>query len=74
MDTVTFPGVVSRGCGIDIHKKVVVATIDGSGVRKETREFNTLTSSLTALKDWLLANGVTHVAMESTGVLLETCL
>ncbi len=68
MDTVTFPSVVSRGCGIDVHKKVVVATIDGSGLRKETREFNTFTSSLTTLKDWLLANGITHVAMESTGV------
>ena len=68
MDTVSFPSVVSRGCGIDVHKKVVVATIDGSGLRKETREFNTFTSSLTALKEWLLANGVTHVAMESTVV------
>lgn len=68
MDTVTFPSVISRGCGIDIHKKVVVATINGSGLRKETREFNTFTSSLTSLKDWLLANGITHVAMESTGV------
>ena len=68
MDTISFPSVVSRGCGIDVHKKVVVATIDGSGLRKETREFNTFTSSLTELKDWLLANEVTHVAMESTGV------
>lgn len=68
MNTVSFPSVVSRGCGIDVHKKVVVATIDGSGLRKETREFNTFTSSLTELKDWLLAHGITHVAMESTGV------
>ena len=68
MTLVTFPSVISRGCGIDVHKKVVVATIDGVGLRKETREFNTFTSSLTELKDWLLANGVTHVAMESTGV------
>ena len=68
MDTVSFPSVVSRGCGIDVHKKVVVATINGTGLRKETREFNTFTSSLTELKDWLLAAGVTHVAMESTGV------
>ena len=68
MNTVTFPSFVSRGCGIDIHKKVVVATINGEGIRKETREFNTFTSSLTALKDWLLANEITHVAMESTGV------
>ena len=68
MNTVTFPEVVSRGCGIDVHKKVVVATIDGSGLRKETREFDTFTRSLTELKDWLLANEITHVAMESTGV------
>jgi len=26
---VSFKQVVSRGCGLDIHKKVVVATIDG---------------------------------------------
>jgi transposase len=45
-----------------------VATINGEGIRKETREFGTFTSSLTELKDWLLANGITHVAMESTGV------
>ncbi len=68
MNTVTFPEVVSRGCGIDVHKKVVVATIDGSGLRKETREFDTFTRSLTELKNWLLANEITHVAMESTGV------
>ena len=66
--TVVFEQVVSRGCGIDVHKKVIVATIDGLGLKKETREFATFTSSLTELKDWLLENGVTHVAMESTGV------
>lgn len=68
MDTVSFPSMVSRGCGINVHKKVVVATINGSGIRKETREFNTFTRSLTELKDWLLSNGITHVAMENTGV------
>jgi len=69
MDTqVSFHQVVSRGCGIDVHKKIVVATIDGEGLKKETREFGTFTSSLTELKEWLLENGITHVAMESTGV------
>ena len=68
MTAITFPSVVSRGCGIDVHKKLVVATINGEGIRKETREFGTFTSSLTELKDWLLENGITHVAMESTGV------
>ena len=65
---ISFNQVVSRGCGIDVHQKVVVATIGGEGLKKATREFGTFTRSLTELKDWLLENGVTHVAMESTGI------
>lgn len=65
---VSFNQVVSRGCGLDVHKKVVVATIDGEGIKKQTREFDTITSSLKELRDWLLENRITHVAMESTGV------
>jgi len=65
---ISFKQVVSRGCGLDVHKKVVVATIDGDGLKKQTRDFSTVTSSLTELRDWLLAHGITHVVMESTGV------
>jgi len=36
---------------------------------KESRTFGTMTQDLLALSDWLVAHGVTHVAMESTGVL-----
>ena len=68
MEAVRFEQVVSKACGLDVHKKVVAATIDGVGIRKVTREFGTFTSSLTALRDWLLEQGITHVAMESTGV------
>ncbi len=68
METVNFQQVVKRGCGIDVHKETVVATIDGQGLKRTTREFLTFTSSLTDLKDWLLENGITHVVMESTGV------
>ena len=68
MTEVTFPQLVQRACGIDVHLKVVVATIDGVGIQRETRSFKTFTSSLNELKEWLLSNGVTHVAMESTGV------
>lgn len=64
----SFKQVVSRGCGLDVHKKVVTATIDGEGIKKQTREYPTITSSLKELRDWLLENGITHVAMESTGV------
>lgn len=68
MAEVTFPQLIQRACGIDVHLKVVVATIDGAGIQRETRSFKTFTSSLNELKEWLLSNGVTHVGMESTGV------
>ena len=55
MTNVTFPQLILRGCGIDVHLKVVVATIDGVGIHKETRSFNTFTSCLTEMKEWLLA-------------------
>lgn len=58
-------------CGLDIHKKFVVAclmttTPDGQ-VQKEVRTFSTMTQDLLALLDWLHAAGCTHVALESTG-------
>lgn len=58
--------------GLDVHKKTVVAcriTPDESGrPQKEIRTFGTMTKDLLALSDWLKDGGVTHVAMESTGV------
>lgn len=65
---VSFEEVVERGCGLDVHKKEIVATVSGTGIESETRTFQSTTRSLTELKEWLLALGVTHVAMESTGV------
>lgn len=55
-------------CGLDVHKKTVVACVITPG-RKETRTFSTMTGDLLKLKGWLAECGVTHVAMESTGVL-----
>ncbi len=67
--------VYERCCGLDIHKKVVVACLvtpeddrAGGAPRKEVRTFGTMTDDLLALSDWLAAAGCTHVAMESTGV------
>lgn len=54
-------------CGLDVHKqKVVACTITPSG--KEIRTFSTMTADLLCMKDWLKVLGITHVAMESTGV------
>jgi transposase len=64
----TFEQVVQIGCGIDVHQNLIVATIRKSDKEYETRSFDGFTSSLTALRDWCKKGGVTHVAMESTGV------
>jgi transposase len=64
--------VIDRVAGLDVHKKTVVATVripspDGSRVSRTTT-FGTMTADLITLRDWLHAHGVTHVALESTGV------
>jgi transposase len=64
--------VLHRCCaGLDVHKKTVVATVrrvDPAGkVEKSTKTFATMTRDLLALADWLASQGVTIVAMESTG-------
>jgi transposase len=64
--------VYERCCGLDIHKQTVVACVvvpgDDKRPRKEIRTFKTMTADLLQLADWLTAEGVTHVALESTGV------
>ncbi len=58
--------------GLDVHKETVVScillTAPSGKVSKEIRTFGTTTSDLQALNTWLSKRGVTHVAMESTGV------
>jgi transposase len=57
--------------GLDVHKKTIVAccltTMADGTLRKEIRTFGTMTADLLSLSDWLLSQGVTHLAMESTG-------
>jgi transposase len=64
--------VYERCCGLDVHKKVVVAclmTLTAKGQRrKEIRSFATMTRDLLMSLDWLRAAGWTHIALESTGV------
>jgi transposase len=64
--------VLDRVAGLDVHKASVVATVrtpgpEGSRVSR-TETFGTMTADVIALRDWLHAQGVTHVALESTGV------
>lgn len=55
-----------RCCGLDVHKKVVVACLL-TGRRKDVRTFGTMTKELLHLADWLAAAGCSEVALESTG-------
>ncbi len=58
--------VYERCCGIDVHKKLIVACLR-NGKKAELRKFDTLTSSIKELGNWLLENKCEMVAMESTG-------
>jgi transposase len=55
-----------------VHQATVVACVlspgRGSKVDKTVRTFRTVTQDLEQLRQWMLEQGVTHVAMESTGV------
>ena len=60
-----------RCCGLDIHKRFVVACLlatesDGT-VHKEVRTYSTMTNDLLALADWLRAADCGPVVMASTG-------
>jgi hypothetical protein len=62
----------ARCCGLDVHKKSVVACVlisesDGL-IERQVRTFKTMTADLLELADWLHSLGVTYVALESTGV------
>ena len=55
-----------RCCGIDVHKRIVVACLK-CGKQQEIREFGTTTDELRTLTKWLQDNGCQMIAMESTG-------
>jgi transposase len=64
---------VDRVAGLDVHQKTVVACVRTPGEgrtkrRSEVKTFGCFEGQLRALRDWLTEHGVTHVAMEATGV------
>jgi transposase len=64
--------VYARCAGLDVHQKTVSACVlacepDGKK-RRQVRVFGSFTGDLLVLADWLRERGVTHVAMEATGV------
>ena len=64
--------IVARCAGLDVHKNTVMACVrapgpDGGRI-STVRRFGTFTDALRQLRAWLVAEGVTQVAMEATGV------
>src|SRR5208337_2947788 len=64
---------IERCCGLDVHKATVSACVrvtqrPRGKVEQKVRTFATTTAELMALRDWLIEQRVTHVAMEATGV------
>jgi hypothetical protein len=60
-----------RVAGLDVHKAMIVACVrlmSGGKITRECRTFETTTSALVSLLEWLTQAGCTHVAMEATGV------
>jgi transposase len=64
--------IVERVGGVDVGQATVVATVLVGGpherVKRDTRTFRTVTRELLEMREWFLTKGVTHVALESTGV------
>ena len=62
----------ARCAGLDVHKRTVVACVlrpgEGGVVKPEPETFSTMLGELERLAGWLAERGVTHVAMEATGV------
>jgi transposase len=62
----------ARCAGLDVHKKTIVCCVMLSQTEGKVEEhkatFGTMTPDILALSDWLKSHGVTHAAMESTGV------
>jgi transposase len=60
----------SRCAGLDVHQASISACvmIGEKEFSKEVKRYGTMTADLRSLKEWLTSLGVTHVAMESTGI------
>jgi transposase len=63
---------IERCAGLEVHKETVAVCVrmpaPGGERVQHVRTLGTMTTDLLALRDWLTAQGVTPVAMESTGV------
>jgi transposase len=62
----------AKVAGLDVHHKTIQCAVrrqESGKLLAQSRSFGTMTCELRALADYLQALGITHVALESTGVL-----
>jgi len=68
----TMETIIPCCAGLDVHSESVEACVRrreaNDRLHQETRPWKTMTHDLQMMADWMAAQGVTHVAMESTGV------
>jgi len=55
------------GCGVDVHRDLLVAIVMGDSF-KETKRFVNDVGSINGMKEWLKGHGCRRVVMESTGI------
>lgn len=58
----------NRVCGADVHKDIIVATIQDSDDTEFQEKFGTTSIELGRFRDWLIAHNCEQVAFEATGV------
>jgi hypothetical protein len=58
----------NKVCGIDVHKRFLIATILSRDGKKDTQRFRVTLEYLLKFRDWVIENGCEQVAIESTGI------
>jgi transposase len=59
---------MNKVCGIDVHKRFLIATILSRDGTKEIQRFSATLEDLLTFRDWLIGNGCEQAAIESTGI------
>ncbi len=58
----------NKVCGIDVHKRFLIATILSRDRKKDTQRFSVTLEDLLKFRDWVIENECEQVALESTGI------
>jgi len=59
-------GIVNKSCGLDIHKRFLIATILSKSGEKQQQRFDRNDEGILSLKNWVVSEECDVVACEST--------